>query len=190
MSAEELELKLLDNYHQEVQSVIDQFAQDVSSAPDFETQKRRFKEGWQRWQRQMEIYEKQLVRVKTISPNNTELKRYEAFLYDFRAFHRMQSAAYARQAGGIFASESKELREAIRLCDQALSIFEYPAGRLRKVQCYIQLSDKASALQELDRILRYYADNEEIYLKARKMKDELENPPTSGIGRFFRSIFG
>lgn len=174
MGVEEMEFKLLENYHQEVHDTINQFAQDVSNAPGFEAQKQMFKKGLQKWQRQMEIYEKQLARVKAISPNNTELRPYEAFAYDFRAFYRMQSATYARQAGGIFASESRELREAIRLYDQALSIFEYPVGRLQKAQCYIQLSDKASALKELDLILQHYADNAEVYLEARKMQDKLE----------------
>ena len=59
-----------------------------------------------------------------------------------------------------------------------------------KVFCYRQLGDKKSALQELDYILEHYADDEELYLKARKEKDELETPSSSGIGGLFRSIFG
>ena len=62
--------------------------------------------------------------------------------------------------------------------------------RVWKVFCYRQLNDKKRALQELDYILEHHADNEEAYLQARKEKDELETPSSSGIGRILRSIFG
>lgn len=190
MNETEVEIKLLETYRQEIEDMIGQSTESLRSASSEAEMKRKFRERMQQRQHKLGIYEKQLVRVKAMSPNNTQLNYYEAALYDFRARLKVKSSVYAKYFGGLFASEFGDLREAVKLYDQALRIYEYPNGRLAKVDCYITLSDKQSALQELDYILKHYADNEDVYLEARKIKDELENPPTSGIGQFFRSIFG
>ncbi len=170
--------------------MIGRFLDDLKSDPNLEAIKRKSREGMQQWQHKLGIYEKQLMRVKAMPPNDAQLNYYEAILYDFRARLKSFSSAYAKNFGGLFASEFDELREAIKLYDQALQVYEYPNGRIGKVKCYIALADKTNALQELNYILKNYADNEDVYLEVRKMKDELENPPISGMGRLLRSIFG
>lgn len=183
------ELKLLMTYHDELAQLLDP-GQSIAIL-------RSSKESAQRYQKQaqqkLDIFEKQVLKCKSLFTSGDELQyvQYnESQIYYFKGLLKMFLGTYHEMYPGVFASSKfSEVSGAITLFDKALQIYEDPLIRFMKVSCYRMLKDKQNALRELDYILEHYAQDENVYLMARKDKDELETP-TSGISQFFRSIFG
>ena len=186
MSAnQQTELKLVETYDQELTDFLEK-AIDAARGGK-EPLKRFLKEA----QRKIDIFEKQVLNYKRLFPNGQDIQLYESSVCFFQGVRKAYSGLYYDMYPGMLSpSKYGELNAAIKLFDTALQIREQSNARSMKVFCYRQLGDKKSALQELDYILEHYADDEELYLKARKEKDELETPSSSGIGGLFRSIFG
>ena len=184
---QQTELKLVEAYDQELADfLLKWFEVDVGG-----------KESYQRFlkdlQRKIDIFEKQVLNYKQLFKDDKDVQFYESRILFFRGMFKICSSWYYDLFPGIFSpSKYGELRAALKLFDQSLQISEQPNTRSMKVFCYRQLGDNESALQELDYILEFYADNEEVYLHARKEKDELEfeTRSSSGIWRLLRSIFG
>lgn len=65
------------------------------------------------------------------------------------------------------------LWDSIDLFDKALKLRESSYIRFVKVIVYRQLHQKKDALQELEYLLEHYRNDEEVYLDARKLKDEI-----------------
>lgn len=179
------ELKLVERYDQELAD----FGERVSEA--FRAGKEDFQRFIREMRRRIDIYDKQVQNYSQLFPGRTDIRHYEARVDFFKGMLKVTSSFYHGAYGGILApTKSDELRAAISLFERSLQMNEYIITRRMKVLCYRQLGDKKSALQELDYILEHYADNEGAYLEARKEKDELEAPSSSGIGKLVRSIFG
>lgn len=185
-TSQQTELKLVEVYDQELEDLLGK-AIDASRAG-----KEALKSFLKEVERKINIFEKQVLNYKRLFPNSQDIQSYESRVYFFQGVHKVYSSLYYDMyPGGIFSpSKYGELSAAMKLFDTALQICEQPNARSMKVFCYRQLGDNKNALQELDYILEHYSHDEEVYLKARKEKDELETPASSGIGKFFRSIFG
>ncbi|MCZ7670432.1 MAG: hypothetical protein M5U34_26365 [Chloroflexi bacterium] len=123
----------------------------------------------------IDIFEKQVLNYKELFPENHNIQQYEARIYFFQGFMRQISGVHYDIYGGMFSPSLKgELKAALNLYDKSLQLNEHSKTRTMKVFCYRQLKDINSALRELNFIIKHYADDEEVYLAARKEKDELE----------------
>lgn len=183
---QQTELKLVEVYDQELDDFLGK-AVDASRAGK-ETMQSFVKE----LERKVIIFEKQVLNYKRLFSNSQDIQLYESRVYFFQGVYKVYSGLYYDMyPGGMFSpSKYGEFSAALKLFDAALRTGERSNIRSMKVFCYRGLGDKTSALRELDYILEHYSDDEEVYLKARKEKDELETPASSSIGKFFRSIFG
>jgi uncharacterized protein with PQ loop repeat len=76
--------------------------------------------------------------------------------------------------------EKNNAMEAIRLLEQSISIFDTPGARLAKAHIFHSLKQNETALQELSYIIANFQDDD-TYLPARQLKDEIENPPKKGM---------
>ena len=184
-TSQQTELKLVQSYDRELRD----FSQKIGEVA------RQGKESHQsflkKFQQKIDIYEKQILHYKYLFPADKAIQVYEASIYSFRGMFKLQSALYYDFYPGMFSpSKDSELRAAIILFDKSLQISEQANTRSMKVFCYRQLNDTKSALKELNYIIERHSDNEDAYLRARKEKDELETPSSSGIGGLLRSIFG
>jgi len=76
--------------------------------------------------------------------------------------------------------EKGNAREALALLDKALGIFDYPGAHFAKANIFDALKQKEDALRELNYIIERFQDDE-VYILARQMRDEIENPPKKGM---------
>ncbi len=182
---QQTEMKLVVSYHQELMDFLSKVGEAARAG----------KESLQRFlaelQRKIDIYEKQVLNYKRLFSSDSDIQAYESRIYFFQGTFKAHSGLYYDMYSGMFSpSKESQLRAAITLFDKSLELNDQPNTRSMKVFCYRQLDDKKSALRELDYISEHHADHEEEYLQARKEKDELETPSSSGIGQLFRSLFG
>jgi tetratricopeptide (TPR) repeat protein len=117
----------------------------------------------------IDMLQKQIINYKQQFPHDDELRWYQSKLY----YHRATVAMYE----ALEMDNARKFDEMIALADDALRHQEQPAYRLMKVFGYRELGRREDALKELDYLLENYADEEAVYLKARKMKDEIEASP-------------
>ena len=146
----------------------------------------------------MQIYLKQIELVKSGFPQATEGQMHQAAYYTFQAnalvcgsglmrriSHRSGGSAAgvaAKFATGIVAKaqERANANKALELLDSALTIFDYPFAHFCKANVYNGLGRKQEALVELNYVIANFPDDQ-IYISARQMKDEIENPPKKGM---------
>lgn len=85
--------------------------------------------------------------------------------------------------------EKGNAQEALALLNKALSVFDYPGAHFGKAIIFHTLKQKETALKELNYIINNFEDDK-VYVSAREIKDEIENPPKSG-GRFIvTAVYG
>lgn len=181
----ENEVALLDRYNDEIEKLGEQLA---------EADPQRGKQVQKEIDRRLEIYGKQIQLVQTEFPDSDDGKIHEAALYTFQALRKVFGSGFMRRvssksknmalgiASGVVAKQQEKhaAREALTLLDKALSIFDYPGARFGKAQIYLLLNQKQEALAELTYIISHFQDDE-VYISARQMKDEIENPPKKGM---------
>ena len=94
-------------------------------------------------------------------------------------------------ATGLVAKqqEKNNAHQALTILDQALGVFDYPGAHLQKAMIYRMLNQNDRALQELNYIIANFQDDES-YLSARQVKDEIENPPKKGMCFIATAAYG
>ena len=142
----------------------------------------------------LQIYWKQVQLVKSQYPEAVEGQVHEAAFYTFQAIRKLFESGMMRRvsnrssnaalgiATGLVAKqqEKNNAHQALTLLDQALSVFDYPGAHLQKANIFNVLNQKHQALQELNYIIANFQEDES-YLAARQLKDEIENPPKKGM---------
>ncbi|MCI0524026.1 MAG: tetratricopeptide repeat protein [Acidobacteria bacterium] len=186
----ENEVALLERYNHEIETLGDQLA---------EVDPRQSKPMQQELERKLEIYRKQIELVKTHFPDSADGRIHEAALYTFQAITRFHSVGFFRRQAASRNSltmaliarqqEKGNAQEALALLDKALSVFDYPGAHFGKAIIFQALKQKENALRELNYIINNFADDN-VYVSAREMKDEIENPPKSGGCFIATAVYG
>ncbi len=144
--------------------------------------------------RKIEIYGKQLGSFKSQFPDDVQGSIYEASYYELQAmsllggssgFRRVPGRGknlYLAAATGVLAKahEKRNAQQAISLLDKSIATFDKAGSRYMKAAIYGGLGQKAAAITELNYILANFQDNP-LYIEARSLKDEIENPPKKGM---------
>lgn len=94
-------------------------------------------------------------------------------------------------ATGLIAKQQEKhsANQALSLLDQALGVFDYPDAHLAKAEIFRALGQKDSALRELNYIIARFQDDDS-YIAARRIKDEIENPPKKGMCFIATAAYG
>lgn len=178
------EAALLDQYDADLSTLVDQLKDADPKAS---------KRIQQQIEQKNQIYWKQIQLVKAQFPDAVEGKLHEAAFYTHQAMLKVFSAGVMRRvasrsnntatviATGLIAGqqEKNNAAQALSLLDQALGVFDYPDAHLTKAMIYDVLKQRANALNELNYIIANFQDDD-AYIAARKLKDEIENPPKKG----------
>ena len=138
------------------------------------------------------LYEKQLSICKQ-QGLNFNVKWYESMVYYLKASAQLhneglvektlrntakQSSGFDGIAPALFArgSENSRIREAISFLDQAIRVYDDDVDYwFLRASLYKALKNKQAAKRDVEYVLANYADDQKVYLKARKLKDEVEN---------------
>jgi hypothetical protein len=179
------EVALLEQYNKEIETLGARLSEsDPQTAKGIQTQ----------IDQRLQIYWKQVQLVKAQFPDAVEGSIHEAGFYTFQAMRKLFEAGLMRRvasrsgniavgiASGLVAKqqEKNNANQALTILDQALGIFDYPGAHLQKAHIFRLLNQTASALQELNYIIANFQDDDS-YIAARQMKDEIENPPKKGM---------
>ena len=179
------EVVLLEQYNKEIETLGDRLGEsDPQTAKGLQKQ----------MDQKLQIYWKQVHLVKSQFPEAVEGSIHESAFYTFQAMRKLFEAGLMRRvasrsgniavgiATGLVAKqqEKSNANQALAILDQALGIFDYPGAHLQKAHIYRLLNQTGSALQELNYIIANFQDDDS-YLAARQMKDEIENPPKKGV---------
>jgi len=179
MSKQENELRLLDEYHDEINTLCER----LSEADDAQRNKRFNKEI----KKKISVLENQVLLYKNEFPADESVKLYESSTYRFKAMSKVFSQSFFRRvsrdtgsaAVAIFSGiqakfgEFADISEAIRLIDQAINIYDSAVNRYFRAGIYYNNNQKEKAINDLNYIIENF-QNDEIYIAARKMKDEIE----------------
>jgi tetratricopeptide (TPR) repeat protein len=179
------EVALLEQYNREIEALGDRLSEaDPQTAKGLQKQ----------IDQKLQIYGKQVHLVQTQFPDVVEGRIHESAYYTFQALRKLFDAGLMRRVAsrsgnmavgittGLIAKqqERSNANQALAILDQALGIFDYPGAHLQKAHIYRLLNQTGSALQELNYIIANFQDDDS-YLAARQMKDEIENPPKKGM---------
>lgn len=180
----EMEEQLLGRYWEEIKSLCEQL---IEVSPQQEKPIRN------EINRKLEIYAKQLSNFKYQFPGDIRGNIYESSYYSlqasallgsssgFRRVPRGKSLTIAIAAGALAKSQEKRnAQQALTLLDKSVATFDNPNSRYMKAIILNSLGQKEVALNELNYVLAKFQDDP-IYLEARTLKDEIENPPKKGM---------
>lgn len=174
------EIRLLEQYNDEIENMSKEFAElDANSQKHARAQ----------IDQKMQIFGRQVQLVQTEFPDAPEGKMYEAAFYTRQAYIQVFSTGAMRRmsqrsgvavgiASGLIAKsqEKNAMVQALSTLDKALSIWDYPGARFCKAALFLDLGQPQQALAELNYIIARFPDDD-VYIEARQMKDEIENPP-------------
>lgn len=175
------ELRLLNQYNSEIYTIKNQFTEVDSQTK---------KHMQHQLEQKMQIYWKQIHLVKSQFPDAEEVRLHEAAFYTLHAIIQLLSAGLMRRmsdrssnvalglATGLIAKqqEKNNALQALAILDQALSIYDYSDARFTKAWVYQLLGQNWNAINELNYVIANFPDDE-TYIEARRLKDEIENPP-------------
>lgn len=181
----EVEAQLLQRYWEETKALCDQLMQ-VSPQEE--------KPIKNEITRKLEIYGKQLGSFQSQFPNDIRGRIYQASYYELQALFLLgASSGFRRVPGGgrsltvalaagtlAKAQEKKMAQQALDLLDRAIATLDQPNSRFMKATIYNGLGRKPEAIGELNYILANFQDSP-LYIEARSLKDEIENPPKKGM---------
>lgn len=181
----DIEAQLLDRYWEETKNLCDQLME-----ANVNQEKAIRKEIG----RKLQIYDKQIKLFQSQFPDNEGGKIYEASYYQLQALELMGSSSVFRKtpgarkslvlavaAGGLAkAQEKNNAQKALGLLDKSIATFDTPNARHMKAGIYSLLGQKNNAINELNYVLANFQDDP-IYIEARTLKDEIENPPKKGM---------
>ncbi len=141
--------------------------------------------------RSLTLYEKQIALCKS-QGIDFNFKWCEAMVYYIQANHKLDTEGFAekvlrdtaRQSSGFDGllpalvakgRETSRIREAIAFLDQAIRIYEDDVDFwLMRAHLYFVIKEKKNALNNVNYLLSKHSDNKDIYLAARKLKDEID----------------
>ena len=185
MSSLQNEVKLLDQYNEEIERLGSQLAEaDPQSSKKLQ----------QHIDQKLQIYWKQVQLVQTQFPDSDDGKIHESAFYTFQALTKVFSSGAMRRvasrssnvavgiATGMIAKQQEKSNavQALGILDKALTVFDYPGAHLAKAEIYRALGQTGNALNELNYIIAHFQDDN-AYIAARQLKDEIENPPKKGM---------
>jgi tetratricopeptide (TPR) repeat protein len=194
MSSLQNEVTLLEQYNSELERLGNQLAQaDPQSSKKLQ----------QQIDQRLQIYWKQIHLVQSQFPDSEDGKIHEAAFYTFQAQTKVFSSGAMRRvssrsgnmavglATGLIAKQQEKNNavQALSLLDKALGVFDYPGAHLAKAEIYRALGQAGSALNELNYIIANFQDDNS-YVAARQIKDEIENPPKKGMCFVATAAFG
>jgi tetratricopeptide (TPR) repeat protein len=161
MSTNNPELRLLEEYRDDLQAIVDEKV--TSEREDREIQKR--------FDAKLAIYQKQISTAQAIDPEAAVVHQSNSYYLKAR---RTWDASII---GNRFKGNSKK---ALTILDEGLAV--YDSGRIHflKAQILDALGRKQDAVAELKHITATMQNSEEIYISARKYLADLENPPKKG----------
>jgi hypothetical protein len=185
MSSLQNEVTLLEQYNSELEKMGSQLA---------ETDPQSSKKLQQQIDQRLQIYWKQIQLVQAQFPEELDGKIHESAYYTFQALTKVFSSGAMRRvasrssnmavgiATGLIAKqqEKSNAAQALSILDKALGVFDYPGAHLAKAEIYRALGQSGNALTELNYIITNFQDDNS-YLAARQIKDEIENPPKKGM---------
>jgi len=183
MSREEIELKLLQDYLE---------AADQSNDS-------------QELAQRIAVYEKQILSCKQ-QGFDFNWPWLDSMVYYLRARHKLlregfmektlrgtaqQSSGFDGIAPALLAKESEKgrAREAISLLTQAIQLYDDPDYRFIRANLYNHLKEKSSALRDVEHLLATAGDDQNLYLQARKLKDEIETTKEGCLTSFVFFFF-
>lgn len=181
----EMEAQLLQRYWEETKALCDQLM-EVSSQQE--------KPIRNEINRKLEIYAKQLGLFQSQFPDDIRSQIYAASYYELQAMMLLGSSSGFRRAPGRSKSltialatnalaksqEKRNAQQALTLLDKSIATFDAPNSRFMKAVIFQGLGQKNEALNELNYVLTNFQDDP-LYLEARSLKDEIENPPKKGM---------
>lgn len=146
--------------------------------------------------RKIEMYEKQLQSCKDQS-FNFNWPWLESMVYYLKARQKLlgqgfmektlrstaqQSTGFDGIAPALLAKgrEASRGREAVSLLSEAIRLYEDPDYRFLRANLNHTLKDREAALEDVEYLLSHYSDDKEVYLAARKLKDEIETSQKEG----------
>jgi len=173
------ELKILEQTTNVINSLIDSLVE--ASAEDSQELQRDIEQ-------KLVVYRRQIESFKKRFPDYDAVPWYEAQVHSFHAATKFNSSGYWRKSyersdglvgrltTGFLAHKQEEhnAREALKLLDKAIAIFDTASKRLFKALIYRSLKQNQDALRELNYVIEYFSDDEESYIEARQRKDEIE----------------
>lgn len=179
------EVTLLEQYSNDIGAMVDRLA-----AADSQTAK----QLQIRIDQQLQIYWKQIHLVKAQFPTAEEGFLHEAKFYAFQALIKFFSSGLMRRmsdrsgsvavglATGLIAKQQEKAnaQQSLALLDQSLGIYDFPLAHMVKAEIFRSLGNTPNALHELNYVIANFPDDE-TYLEARRLKDEIENPPKKGM---------
>ncbi len=183
ISKQAIEKKLLDDYLDDLTAIHKQLFKKAGTGQTSTLQSE--------MEKKIDIYKQQVLNYKNQFPQEN-IDNYEANIYYFRALLKMSSTGWAGAMGedilnrpddpgclamlfgaALSTNESfKYNREAIELLDRALSIYNSLEYHHTKAMALNSMGKCEDAIQELEYIMEH-TDDETLYVKARKFKDEI-----------------
>lgn len=176
---QEIEKRLVEDYRKELFDLIENL-QDTSGHANGNLRKS--------IEQKLSIYHKHLSSYGKQFPTDKDLDWYESVVYVISAYLKLSTTGFAHRAVDrsdnlgatlIFAAMAKgqndsNAREAIQLFDRALQLDDNPGVRMAKASIHSSLHEKQAALKEVNYILENFSEEQDLYLEARKLKDEIE----------------
>lgn len=173
---QEIEKRLVEDYRTELFNLIEKLGES-----DSEHVQNTLKQ-------KLSIYQKQLSSYKVQFPDDPDLDWYEACVYVVGAYQKLGSTGFAHKAidrtdsiGAklVYASLAKSqndsnAREAVRLLARAIQLDDNPGVRMLRASVLSSLKEKQAALHDVNYVLEHFSDDQDLYLDARKLKDEIE----------------
>jgi hypothetical protein len=188
------EVALLEQYNAELERLGSQLAEaDPKSSKKLQ----------QQIDQRLQIYWKQVQLVQSQFPDVEDGKIHEAAFYTCQALTKVFSSGAMRRvasrsqstavgiATGLIAKQQEKNNavQALTILDKALSVFDYPGAHMAKAEIYRALGQPGNALNELNYIIANFQDDNS-YIAARQMKDEIENPPKKGMCFIATAAYG
>lgn len=165
MNTEEFELNLLEDYYDAVWQTDDpeEMAQQVA------------------------LYEKQLLNCKN-QGFEWNWPYLESRAYHLKAVQRAYGQSFLEDAFGntdgldflATSGQTARVRKIVSLLTEAIHLYETPQYLPLRARMASILDNYRSALADVEYVLATFNDDEEVYLEARKLKDEIETSMSKG----------
>jgi hypothetical protein len=142
------------------------------------------------FEQKLQIYWKQLQLVRTQCPDECDTAIHESNFYVFQAWAQLLKTGAMRRVAErerghathlVFAAiakgqENASARQALATLNKAISVCDQGSIHLLKAEIHRSLKERENALREVNVVLTTFPDDDS-FLAARQIKDELETPP-------------
>ncbi|MBX3299718.1 MAG: DUF4339 domain-containing protein [Acidobacteria bacterium] len=178
-AAAEREFRLLSRYLAEIEGAQQRWSQDEHNS------------GLKRdFEQKLQVFQKQIYEFREQFPDAEGGRMMLSLLYVKYSLLKGGQSSYFRRAAnrsetivgglvtGLIANhqENKHMTEALAFAESAVQIHDNAIARMMKANVLIELKRTNEAIADLDQIIANFADEEDVYFEARKMRDELMMP--------------